>query len=87
MSSNANNEKVVEDTFGACWGDDWCPRVVQVAMATNRMGTLGKERGEMTLRKVVAARDMAEKAMEGLSINRGTSPRQDDGPRKLADRV
>ena len=78
LSSNANNEKRVEDTYGACLGPDWCPHVVQVALAIDHMGIPGTDGGAITLRNVIATWEVAATAAEGLSIRggwRGTPPR------------
>ena len=78
MSSNANTEKMVEGTFSTCSGHDWCPHAVQVALATDHMGTLGKDGGTITLRNVIAAQQVAAMATEGFSIrfeSRGIPPR------------
>ena len=45
---------MVEGTFSACLGPDWCPHVVQVVLAINCVGTLGKDGGAITLQKVIA---------------------------------
>ena len=50
---------------------NWYPHAVQVALTTNRIGTLGKERSAMKLQKVIAAWDAAGKAVEGSSMGRG----------------
>ena len=87
-SSNANTEKRVEGAFGACSGTDWCPHAVQVALATDRVGTPGKDGGAITSRNVIAAREAAATAAEGLSIRRGscgTPPYRGEGAREPAN--
>ena len=84
----ANTEKRVEGAFGACSGTDWCPHAVQVALATDRVGTPGKDGGAITSRNVIAAREAAATAAEGLSIRRGscgTPPYQGEGAREPAN--
>ena len=85
MSSNTNTGKRAEGTFGARLGTDWCPHAVQVALATDHVGTLGKDGGAITLRNVIFALELAATAAEGLSIRRGscgTSPCRDEGARE-----
>ena len=41
MSESANSEKMVEGTFSTYLGANWCPHVVQVALATDSVGTQG----------------------------------------------
>ena len=66
ISSNVNTEKMVEGTFGTCSGADLCPYAMQVALATDRVGTSGKDGVAIMSRNVIAAREVAATAAEGL---------------------
>ena len=66
MSSSANTEKVAEGNFSACSGPDWCPHTVQVALATDRMGTPRKDGGAIMSRNVIATREVAATVGGGL---------------------
>lgn len=49
MSWKTNTNKMVVCTFDACLGVDWCPHVVQVALAIDHVGVLGRVGGTITL--------------------------------------
>ena len=66
MPSNAKTEKRVEGTFGACSGPDWCPHAVQLALAIDCVGTLGKDEGAITSQNVIAVPEVAAAVAEGL---------------------
>ena len=58
-----------------------------MALATNRMGTLGKDRGTITLQNVIATWELAATEAEGFSIRRGscgTPPHSGEGAREPA---
>ena len=61
---------------------------VQVALATDRVGTPGKDGGAITLENVIAAQEVAAIAAEGFSIRSGsrwTVPRRGEGAREPAN--
>ena len=72
MSSNANTENMVENTFSACSGPDWCPHSVQVALVINLMGTPRKDGDAITSRTVIAAREVVATAAKSSSIRHGS---------------
>ena len=76
--------------FWCVLGDQWCPYAVQVALATNRVGTLGRDEAKITLQNVIATWEAVGKVVEGLSMrhgNSGTPPCQGKGGRKRTDGV
>ena len=44
-----------------------------MALATDRVGTLGRDGAEITLQNVIVAREAVAKAAEGLSMQHGSS--------------
>ena len=59
-----------------------------MALATDRVGTPLRDGAEMASQNVIAAREAAAKAAEGLSMRRGSSgtpPRQGKMARKRTD--
>ena len=88
MTLSAGCKRMVACPFDECSGDQWCPHAVQVALATDRMGTPGRDGAEIVSQNVIATWEAAVKAAEGLSMRRGgngTPPGRGRGPRKRAD--
>lgn len=71
MYSNANTKQMAECTFDMCSGADWHFHTVQVALANDRMGTLGEHGGAITLQNVIATSEAAAKLVGILSMRRG----------------
>ena len=71
MSLNSITENMVERIFGVCSGPDQWPHAVHVEVATDHVGTPGKDGGTITLRNVIAAWEVAATVAEGFSIRRG----------------
>ena len=85
MTLSVGSKRMVACPFDECSGDQWCPHAVQVALATDCVGTPGKDGAEIASQNVINARDAAAKAAEGLSMGRGgsgTPPRRGQGARK-----
>ena len=88
MALSAGPKRMVACPFDECSGDKWCPHAVQVALATDRVGTPGRDGAEIESQNVINARDAAAKAAEGLLMRRGcsgTPPRRGKGARKRTD--
>ena len=78
----------LHDLLIMCLGDQRCPHAVQVALATDRVGTLGRDGAEIASQNVINAREVAAKAAEGLSMwssGSGTPLHRGKGPRKRTD--
>ena len=71
MATNVRAGLKITCSFDVCLEADWCPHAVQVALFTDNIEILGKERNAIMLQKEIADRDGAEKAAEGLSMGRG----------------
>ena len=88
MALRAGSKRMIACPFEECLGDQWCPHAVQVALATDRVGTPGRDGAEIASQNVINAREAAAKAAEGLSMRRGgsgTPPRRGKGARKQTD--
>ena len=73
MALSAGSKRMVACPFDECSGDQWCPHVVQVALAIDRVGTPGRDGAEITLQNVIDAQEVVARAAEGLSMCRGSS--------------
>ena len=66
MSSNANARRMVSCPFSMCSGGQWCPHAVQVALATDCVGDLGRDESAIALQYVTIAKGVACTALEAL---------------------
>ena len=73
MSLSAGSKRMVPCPFGVCSGDQWRSHAVQVALATDCVGTPGRDEAKITSRNVTAPQEVVAKAAEGLSMWRGSS--------------
>ena len=64
MALSAGFRRMIACPLYECSGDQWCPHAVQVALATDRVGTPGKDGAEIVSQNVINARDAAAKAAE-----------------------
>ena len=88
MALSAGSKRMIACPFEECSGNQWCPHAVQVALATDHVGTPGRDGAEIVSQNVINARKAAAKAAEGLSMRRGgsgTPPRRGKGARKQTD--
>ena len=88
MALSSGSKRMIACPFEECLGDQWCPHAVQVALATDRVGTPGRDGAEIASQNVIDAREAAAKAAEGLSMRRGgsgTPPHRGKGARKQTD--
>ena len=87
MALSAGSKRMATCPFDECSGDQWCPHSVQVALATYRVGTPGRDGAEIASQNVIDAREAAAKAAEGLLMRCGGSGMplcQGNGARKQA---
>ena len=88
MVLSAGPKRMVACAFNECSGDQRCPHAMQVALATDHVGTPGRDGAEIASQNVIAAQEAAAKAAEGLSMrcgSSGTPPRRGRGARKQTD--
>ena len=88
MALRAGSKRMIACPFEEWSGSQWCPHLVQVALATDHVGTLGRDGAEIASQNVINAREAAAKAAEGLSMRHGgsgTPPRRGKGARKRTD--
>ena len=55
MALSAGSKRVVACPFEECSGDQWCPHAVQVALATDRVGTPGRDGAQIASQNVIDA--------------------------------
>ena len=73
MALSVGSKRTIACPFDECSGDQWCPHAVQVALATDRVGTLGRDGAQIASQNVIDSREAAAKAVEGLLMWRGSS--------------
>ena len=55
MALSSGSKRMIACPFEECLGDQWCPHAVQVALATDRVGTPGGDGAEIASQNVINA--------------------------------
>ena len=88
MALSTGSKRMIACPFDECSWDQWCPHAVQVALATDCVGSPGRDGAKIAAQNVIDAWEAAAKAAEGLSMWRsgsGMPPCRGKGARKRTD--